>query len=121
MATKTKKMLSRLWRVGCLAGVMILMIGIDVFAQSAQPAPPATRPATAPTARGGRRGGGGGFTEPQPLNFNDHEGYISLFDGKTLKGWDGNSKFWRVEDGAIIGESTAQNPSGNNYMAYRDI
>jgi len=61
------------------------------------------------------------FTEPDPLNFNDHEGYVSLFDGSTLKGWDGNPKFWRVEDGAIVGESTRQNPSGNSYIVYRDM
>jgi Domain of Unknown Function (DUF1080) len=61
------------------------------------------------------------FTEPDPLDFNDHEGYQSLFDGVSLKGWDGNPKFWRVEDGAIVGESTRQNPSGNSYIAYRDM
>jgi hypothetical protein len=61
------------------------------------------------------------FTEPSPLDFADHEGYVSLFDGKTLKGWDGNPKFWRVEDGAIVGESTAANPSGNSYIVYRDL
>jgi hypothetical protein len=63
----------------------------------------------------------GGFSEPLPYDFNDHEGYVSLFDGKTLKGWDGNSKFWRVEEGAIVGESTRENPSGNAYIAYRDL
>ena len=63
----------------------------------------------------------GGFTEPIPMDFNDHEGYVSLFDGKTLKGWDGNPKFWRVEDGAIVGESTPTNPSGNTYIVYRDL
>jgi hypothetical protein len=61
------------------------------------------------------------FTEPDPLDFNDHAGYESLFDGVTLKGWDGNMKFWRVEDGAIIGESTRENPSGNSYLVYRDM
>jgi hypothetical protein len=61
------------------------------------------------------------FTQPGPLNFSDHEGYVSLFDGVTLKGWDGNPKFWRVEDGAIVGESTPQNPSGNSYLVYRDV
>jgi hypothetical protein len=61
------------------------------------------------------------FTEPDPLDFNDHDGYQSLFDGVSLKGWDGNPKFWRVEDGAIVGESTRQNPSGNSYIAYRDM
>lgn len=61
------------------------------------------------------------FTQPDAYNFNDHEGYVSLFDGKSLQGWDGNPKFWRVEDGAIVGESTVQNPSGNSYIAYRDL
>jgi len=54
------------------------------------------------------------------MDFNDHEGYVSLFDGVSLKGWDGNPKFWRVEGGAIVGESTPQNPSGNSYIVYRD-
>jgi hypothetical protein len=61
------------------------------------------------------------FTEPDPLDFNDHAGYQSLFDGVSLKGWDGNPKFWRVEEGAIVGESTKQNPSGNSYIVYRDL
>jgi len=63
----------------------------------------------------------GPFSEPQPVDFNDHTGYISLFDGATLEHWDGNPKFWRVEDGAIVGESTPQNPSGNSYIVYRGI
>jgi Domain of Unknown Function (DUF1080) len=29
----------------------------------------------------------------------------SLFDGKTLTGWEGDEKTWRVEDGAIVGGS----------------
>ncbi len=61
------------------------------------------------------------FTQPEPLNFAFHEGYVSLFDGVSLKGWDGNPKFWRVEGGAIVGESTPQNPSGNSYLVYRDM
>ena len=83
-----------------------------------QPAPPQT-PAGSGAQAG--RGRGGGFTEPSPLDFNDHTGYVSLFDGVSLKGWDGNSKFWRVEDGAIVGESTPANPSGNSYIVYRDL
>ncbi len=61
------------------------------------------------------------FTEPTALDFGDHESYVSLFDGKSLKGWDGNAKFWRVENGAIVGESTPQNPSGNSYIVYRGL
>ncbi len=33
-----------------------------------------------------------------------------LFDGKTLTGWDGDPKVWRVEDGAIVGGSLQGNP-----------
>ncbi len=31
--------------------------------------------------------------------------FVSLFDGKTLKGWDGNPELWSVEDGAITGKT----------------
>ena len=61
------------------------------------------------------------FTQPRPIDFSAHEGYISLFDGVSLKDWDGNPKFWRVENGAIVGESTAKNPSGNTYLVYRGL
>jgi len=78
--------------------------------------------ASAGAIGGGRGGGGGlGFTLPEPIDFNGHEGYSPLFDGVSLKGWDGNPKFWRVEGGAIVGESTPQNPSGNSYIVYRDV
>ncbi len=33
-----------------------------------------------------------------------------LFDGKTLAGWEGDAKVWRVEDGAIVGGSLQGNP-----------
>jgi len=35
------------------------------------------------------------------------KGFKQIFDGKTLKGWDGDDNYWRVEDGSIIGEITA--------------
>lgn len=33
-------------------------------------------------------------------------GFIPIFDGKTLAGWDGDPKYWRVEDGCLVGEIT---------------
>jgi hypothetical protein len=50
----------------------------------------------------------GGPVEPVPMDFADHVGYTSLFDGKTLTGWDGRPGVWRVEDGEIVGETTAE-------------
>jgi hypothetical protein len=61
------------------------------------------------------------FTEPAPRDFNDHAGYVPLFDGASLQGWDGNRKFWRVENGAIVGESSPQNLCGNTYLVYRPM
>lgn len=46
-------------------------------------------------------------------------GYESLFDGKTLKGWDGDPKFWSVKDGAITGQTTPDNPTkGNTFIIW---
>ena len=67
------------------------------------------------------RGGGSQFREPDPLDFNDRGGYISIFDGATLKEWDGNPEVWRVQDGAIVGESTVEKPSGNSYISYHGV
>ncbi len=91
-----------------LGAVLQFDTGAAPQSSQGQPAPPAT---------GGRLA----FTEPSPLDFNDHEGDVSLFDGVSLKGWDGNPKFWKVEDGAIVGESTPTNPSGNSYIVYRNL
>lgn len=34
------------------------------------------------------------------------DGFVSIFDGKTLDGWDGDSTYWRVEQGNLVGEVT---------------
>jgi hypothetical protein len=48
------------------------------------------------------------------------EGFKPIFDGKTLHGWDGDPKLWRVDDGTIIGETTAANPTqGNTFLIWR--
>jgi hypothetical protein len=55
----------------------------------------------------------------------DEEGFVPLFDGKTLKGWHTNADKivhgtggkWQVEDGAITGE---QDPPGNGGMLMTD-
>ena len=42
---------------------------------------------------------------PEPLT-SDEPGFVPIFDGKSLNGWEGNPKYWRVEDGALVGEIT---------------
>src|SRR5690242_16016635 len=42
---------------------------------------------------------------------------VSLFDGKTLKGWEGDTTIWSVQDGAITGGSLAQTLKVNYFLA----
>ena len=53
------------------------------------------------------------------MAFDDHTGFERLFDGSSLKGWDGDPSVWRVEGGAIVGESTKEKPVSNAYIVYR--
>lgn len=37
-----------------------------------------------------------------------NQGFQRIFDGKTLNGWKGDSVYWRVENGVMVGEVTPQ-------------
>ena len=46
--------------------------------------------------------------------------FRSIFDGKSLEGWDGNPEFWSVRDGAITGLTTPDNPTrGNTFIIWK--
>ncbi len=48
------------------------------------------------------------------------EGFVSLFNGKDLSGWEGRSNHWSVVDGAITGVTTQDNPAkGNNFLIWK--
>lgn len=66
----------------------------------------------APPGRG--RGGG-----PQ-IPAIQESGFQQIFDGKTMKGWDGDPEFWRVEDGALVGQTTTEKqPKQNTFLIWR--
>ena len=49
------------------------------------------------------------------------EGFVSLFDGQTLSGWDGDRTIWSVRDGAITGQTTAETGlKENNFLIWKD-
>jgi hypothetical protein len=102
--------------LGFGAGIIFMAWTGITWAQ--QPAPPTPGPAGASGGSGGR-GRGGGFRPSDPIDFNDHTGFTQIFDGATLTNWDGKPGVWRVEDGAIVGESTRENPAGNTFIIYR--
>ena len=48
-------------------------------------------------------------------------GFTSLFNGKDLTGWEGRKEHWTVEDGAITGTTSKENPAkGNNFLIAKD-
>ncbi len=68
------------------------LFSTTLFAQAPAPSAPAT---PAPSAAA--------TTNPTP-----DAGFTPIFDGKTLTGWDGDPKYWRVEDGCMVGEITPE-------------
>ncbi len=46
--------------------------------------------------------------------------FTPLFDGVSLKGWEGDPKLWTVEDGAIVGRTSAEDPIPfNSFLVWR--
>ncbi len=70
------------------AALSIALAGLGAFASAQETAAPADPPQTKEVP----------------------EGFVSLFDGKTLEGWEGSDKYWSVENGCITGRSTDETP-----------
>lgn len=106
-----------------LFALMLISIANQSSAQS-QPGTTQTPPDRSellkikPNVSGQRNGV---FIEPDPMDFNDHAGYVSLFDGKSLTNWDGEPGVWSVEDGAIVGVSTKDKVAGNTFLVYHGV
>jgi hypothetical protein len=49
-------------------------------------------------------------------------GFVPLFNGKDLSGWDGNPSLWKVEQGAIVGRTTAEAPiKANTFLICTNV
>jgi hypothetical protein len=81
--------------------------------------------APVPTGRQGRGAQAPGaqsiprYVPADPIDFDDHQDWIQMFDGKTLQKWDGPMDLWRVENGAIVVQSKADPPTGSVYLLWR--
>jgi Domain of Unknown Function (DUF1080) len=118
-----------------LCGLAMLTAGVVVTAPiargvsaqgtaAAQPSATQQPPAT-PEGRGqapgrGEGRGRGGPRGAAPLDLADHTGFDSIFDGTTLKNWDGDPAYWRAENGMLVGQTTEANPlKENTFVIYR--
>jgi hypothetical protein len=85
--------------------------GVPATPQAGWQAQPSQSGAAAP------RPGSGVYPPTQP---DDDAGFVSIFDGTSLQGWDGDPRYWRVENGEIVGETTPSNPvTLNNFLIWR--
>ena len=104
-----------------LASLIFTLVAI--FAVTIERAEAQQQPQTQPQAgaRGGPGGRGGGFafSQPDPLNFDDHDGWTQMFDGTTLNGWDGPTDVWSVKDGAIVGTYDGTRPRPTTYLIWK--
>jgi hypothetical protein len=92
--------------------ILVALLVALVTSVSAQPPSPASRQEG--------RGRGQGPRGADPLVLDDHAGFDAIFDGTSLKGWDGDPSLWRVENGTIVGQSTEQNPiEHNTFLIWR--
>jgi hypothetical protein len=99
-------MRTRAHRLAAWLAAGVILMGASAVAQEA--------------GRGRRGGGGGGRQGGAPVAFDNFTGFQKIFDGTTLTNWDGDPAFWRVEAGAIVGETTAEKPlAENTFLIYR--
>jgi len=96
----------RLFRALVAGGALVVLQAPS--ASFAQPGDLPARPGTGPVGRA------------NPVLIDDRErGFKPIFNGKDLTGWDGNPKLWSVKDGAIVGQTTVENPaSGNTFLIW---
>ncbi len=47
-------------------------------------------------------------------------GFVPLFDGKTMKGWRYDERYWEVKDGVIVGNTHPTGPEHNSCAIWKD-
>ena len=82
-----------------------------------QGAPPSQTSAGSRGGESGRGGAGGALGRGvTPVRYDDYTGFTSLWDGRTLTGWDGESDVWSIESGAIHADTTKT--PGQHHLHY---
>jgi len=88
--------------------LVAVVAGVTIGAQAGSNAPQGRGRGAPPPVR------------PEPLAAADHTGFESIFDGTSMKNWDGDPAFWRAANGALTGESSSENPvKQNTFLIWR--
>ena len=76
-------------------------------------------------ARGGAGGGRGGAAANWQAAYNDRTGFVALFDGKTLNGWEAEDGKWDVQNGTIHRHQTLEPKNfvdfGQYHIHYKEV
>lgn len=60
-----------------------------------------------------------GFLQAEePASKSPPEGFVAVFNGRDLTGWEGNPTYWKVEDGALTG-TTDGKLKANSFITWR--
>jgi len=50
----------------------------------------------------------------------DEDGFVKIFDGETLNNWEGDTKYWSVSDGNLVGQITPETLlKTNSFIVWR--
>jgi Domain of Unknown Function (DUF1080) len=56
----------------------------------------------------GSKEGGAESSDETAGSSSDEEGFVQIFDGKTLDNWEGDTAYWSVQDGNLVGQITPE-------------
>jgi hypothetical protein len=95
-----------------MTGTRASMLASSVALLALAIAPGAAQQATAPYAPKQS-------DRPAPAS-EDEAGFQTIFDGKSLTGWEGNPTYWRAENGTLVGEITPETViKSNTFIIWR--
>ncbi len=57
-------------------------------------------------------------TAAEPASAGGEAGFVSMFNGKDLSGWEGAPGWWEVRDGILLAESTPEKPCKRSHYLY---
>jgi hypothetical protein len=93
----------RIQRAAAVAAGLTLVAGLAPVSTGAQSAPYVPKQSD----------------RPSPVE-GDEPGFVAIFDGRSLDGWEGDPAYWRVESGALVGEITpATVVKSNTFIVWR--